>query len=40
MMRVAVRGERLVYRIAGLPVAVRQLFDRSGNSSADVIRAA
>jgi hypothetical protein len=40
MMRVAVRGERLVYRIAGLPVAVRQLFDRSGNRSADIIRAA
>lgn len=40
MMRVAVRGERLVYRIAGLPIAVRQIFDRSGNRSVDIIRAA
>ena len=40
MMRVAVRGERLVYRIAGLPVAVRRLFDRRGQASSDVIRAA
>lgn len=39
-MRLATRGERLVYRIAGLPVAVRELFDRSGNASADVIRGA
>jgi hypothetical protein len=40
MMRVAVRGERLVYRIAGLPVAIRQLLDRRGQASADVIRTA
>ncbi|MGN6154408.1 MAG: sugar-transfer associated ATP-grasp domain-containing protein [Sphingomicrobium sp.] len=40
LMQAAVRGERLVYRIAGLPVAVRQLFDRRRSASADVIRAA
>ena len=40
MMRVAVLGERLVYRIAGLPVAVRKLFDRHGRASGDIIRTA
>jgi len=40
LMRAAVRAERLVYRIAGLPVAVRQLFDRRSHASADVIRGA
>jgi hypothetical protein len=40
LMRVAVRGEHLVYRIAGLPVAVRRLFDRRGSASVDVIRGA
>lgn len=39
-IRAAARGELLVYRIAGLPVAVRKLFDRHGRTSADVIRAA
>jgi hypothetical protein len=39
-MRLAVRGERLVYRIAGLPVAIRQLFERSGGGTANVIRTA
>lgn len=40
VMQVAVRGERLVYRIAGLPVAVRKLFDRHGRASGDIIRTA
>jgi glutathione synthase/RimK-type ligase-like ATP-grasp enzyme len=38
--RAAARGELLVYRIAGLPVAIRRLFDHHGRTSADVIRAA
>ena len=38
--RAAARAELLVYRIAGLPVAVRKLFDRRDQTSADVIRAA
>ena len=40
LMRFAVRGEHLVYRIAGLPVAVRRLFDRRANASVDIIRGA
>jgi hypothetical protein len=39
-IRAAAQGELLVYRIAGLPVAVRRLFDRHGRTPADVIRAA
>lgn len=39
-IRAASRAELLVYRMAGLPVAVRNLFDRHGRTSADVIRAA
>jgi hypothetical protein len=40
LMRVAVRGERLVYRVAGLPVALRMLFKRRSPVPADVIRSA
>lgn len=39
-MRVAIQGERLVYRIAGLPIAVRKLFGGHGRTPADIIRAA
>ena len=40
LMRAAVRGERLVYRVAGLPVALRMLFRRRSLVPADVIRTA
>jgi hypothetical protein len=40
LMRTAVRGERLLYRISGLPVALRACFRRRGSSPGDIIRSA
>jgi hypothetical protein len=39
-IQAAARAELLLYRIAGLPVAVRRLFSRHSETSADIIRAA
>jgi hypothetical protein len=40
LMRAAVRGERLLYRISGLPVALRASFRGRRTSPGDVIRSA
>jgi hypothetical protein len=40
LMRTAVRGERLLYRISGLPVALRSVLTRRATSPGEVIRSA
>ena len=40
LLKTAVRAERLVYRVAGLPVALREVFRRRARASRDIIRAA
>lgn len=40
LLNAAIRGERLLYRVAGLPVAVRELFRSRGRAAGDIIRTA
>ena len=40
LIKAAVRGEKLVYRVAGLPVAVRAAFTQRSETPGDLIRSA